>query len=88
MLILAENKAINFEQVFYFSVGVPVPAFRNIRGAKAYALIAHHSGLSDNDGSADSVAIKSYYTEEEAAADLNKIIAAYEKGRTCIDLDT
>lgn len=88
MLILAENKAINFEQVFYFSVGTPIPSLVNVKGMRAYALVAHHSRLGDNDGNTDSVAIKSYYTEEEAAADLNKIIAAYERDRACIDLDT
>ncbi len=88
MLILAGNKAINFEQVFYFSVDVPIPRFQTMNGVKAYALRAHHSSLSDRDGNEDCIVIKDYCTRNEAVADLNKITAAYEMGIPCISLDT
>lgn len=89
MLILTGNtKAINFEQVFYFSVDVPIPQFLSMNGAKAYALIAHHSSLSDREGNSDSLVIKSYHTQNEAAADLNKITAAYKAGISYVNLDT
>lgn len=87
MLILAGNKAINFEQVFYFSVDVPIPQFQNMNGAKAYALRAHHSSLSDRDGNEDCIVIKDYCTRNEAVADLNKITATHRAGISHIDLD-
>lgn len=88
MLILTGNKAINFEQVFYFSVDVPIPQFLNMNGTKAYALIAHHSSLSDREGNSDSLVIKSYHTQNGAVANLNKIKAAYKAGISYVNLDT
>lgn len=88
MLILTGNKAINFEQVFYFSIDVPIPQYLSMNGVKAYALIAHHSSLSDREGNSDSLVIKSYHTQNEAAADLNKITAAYKAGISYVNLDT
>lgn len=91
MLILAGNKAINFEQVFYFSVENPrpLPQYLNASVKSEYSLIAYHSALVDEDcSSSDYVLIKRYPTQDEAVADLNKITAAYEMGISCISLDT
>ncbi len=85
MLILTGNKAINFEQVFYFSVEVPMPQLLSMNGAKAYVLIAHRGSRADDP---DSGVIKNYHTQEEAFADLKKIIAGYSSGAVCVNLDT
>lgn len=91
MLILAGNKAINFEQVFYFSVEKPrpLPQYLNASVKSEYFLRAYHSAIVDEDSSSsDYILIKRYSTQDEAVADLNKITAAYEMGISCINLDT
>lgn len=91
MLILAGNKAINFEQVFYFSVDAPrpLPQYLNASVKSEYLLVAYHSAIVDEDSfNSDYVLIKRYPTQDEAIADLNKITAAYETGLSCISLDT
>lgn len=91
MLILAGNKAINFEQVFYFSVDKPrpLPQYLNASVKSEYLLAAYHSAIVDEDGfNSDYVLIKRCPTQDEAFADLNKITAAYEMGISCINLDT
>lgn len=91
MLILAGNKAINFEQVFCLSVEKPrpLPQYLNTSVKREYLLAAYHSALVDEDcSSSDYVLIKRYPTQDEAVADLNKITAAYEMGISCISLDT
>lgn len=91
MLILTGNKAINFEQVFYFSVEKPrpLPQYLNASVNSEYYLTAYHSALEDEYGfSADSIRIKHYPTRAEAVTGLNKITAAYEMGISCINLDT
>lgn len=91
MLILTGNKAINFEQVFYFSVegSRPLPQYLNASVNSEYYLTAYHSALEDEDGfSSDGIRIKCYPTQDEAVTDLNKITAAYEMGISCINLDT
>lgn len=85
MLILTENKAINFDQVFYFSVSVPVPISCST-GARVYELIAHHSGLDDSEGNSDDVVIKSYTSKAAAHDDLDRIIEAYQSGALSVDL--
>lgn len=85
MLILTGNKSINFNQVFYFSVEVPMPQLMSTRGAKAYVLIAHRGSRADDP---DSVVMKNYHTKEEAYADLRKITAWYSSGAVCVNLDT
>lgn len=91
MLIIAGNKVINFERVFYFSVENPrpLPQYLNTSVKSEYSLIAYHSALVDEDcSSSDYVLIKRYSTQDKAVADLNKITAAYEMGMPRIDLDT
>lgn len=91
MLILAGNKAINFEQVFWLSVEKPRPLPQYLKASvkSEYLLSAYHSAIVDEDGfNSDYILIKRYNTRNEAFADLNKITAAYEMGIACINLDT
>lgn len=91
MLILAGNKAINFEQVFCLSVDAPrpLPQYLNASVKSEYLLVAYHSAIVDEDGfNSDYILIKRYSTQDEAVADLNRITAAYEMGISCINLDT
>lgn len=91
MLILTGNKAINYEQVFYFSVekSRPLPQYLNASVKGEYSLIAYRSALVDEDGfTSDHLLIKRYNTQDKAVTDLNKITAAYEIGAACINLDT
>lgn len=100
MLILAGNKAINFEQVFCLLVEKPRPLpqylnasakseYLNASAKSEYLLAAYHSAIVDEDGfNSDYILVKRYSTQDEAVADLNKITAAYEMGVSCISLDT
>lgn len=91
MLILAGNKAINFEQVFCLLVEKPrpLPQYLNASAKSEYLLAAYHSAIVDEDGfNSDYILVKRYSTQDEAVADLNKITAAYEMGVSCINLDT
>ena len=76
MLIITENSLINSENVIAFSVArsdYPIPGYKKT----GYQLRALHSGYVDNDGNADYVLVKSYAEEQQAKADLKKILAAY-----------
>ncbi len=84
MLILTGNNAVNLGQVFYFSVEVPIKQLLSVKGAKAYVLTAHHG---NREGDPDSVVMKKYHTEQEAFADLSKIMAAYKVGMAVVDLE-
>lgn len=79
MLITANGKTVNTEQVFCFSID----AFADT----TYALIFHHSMLKDNSSNPDGMVLKYYCTEQEAKTDLKRILGAYKAGLTVVDLD-
>lgn len=86
MLILAGNKAINFEQVFCLMVEGPILNCRN--RSKSFCIMAYHSAIEGEYVSSDQVVIKYYSTPEDANDALKKIFSAYSAGIRAINLDT
>lgn len=86
MLIITENSLINSENVIAFSVArsaYPIPGYKE----EGYQIRALHSGYVDNDGNADYVLVKSYAEEQQAKADLEKILTAYLNASDCKTVD-
>ena len=76
MIIITEKSLINAENVVAFSVArssYPLPGYTTT----GYQLRAFHSGYTDIDGNGDYVLVKSYEEEQQAKADLEKILAAF-----------
>ncbi len=79
MLITANGKTINTEQVFCFSI--------DALAATTHALIFYHSELKGNGDKPDGIVLKYYCTEQEAKTDLKRILGAYKAGLAVVDLD-
>ena len=78
MLIVTEKKIINAVNVFAFTVDRQYDSLPNFE-TTGYQLRAWHSGYVDDNGNADYILVRSYAKSEEqqAKADLEKILAAY-----------
>ncbi len=70
----------------YFFLGRRTDAAASERKRREGVLLIAHRGSRADDP--DSVAMKSYHTQEEAYADLRKITTGYSSGAVCINLDT